>query len=206
MGCIFQARRAFTGSTAFEIDPIALNVDFERVKLDALFGDTDIAARCRQPDLVIGIDFPNLCFTMEFVACDKIIEFANLCLDRLADHGVLFFADVGKMRLSDVGDLADANNLIFWPVPFSPREDDDIFVNNHSLRQSQFRDRPIKALIRLPGSVATRLLKIVIAVMAIPFTRGRTLVPITSNIGSVIGLFEGSAGRKSAHSQQTTGT
>lgn len=69
------------------------------------------------------------------------------------------------------------------------------------------KNRPVAGLVRLPGSVAGRTLTICLCVIAIPFTRGKTLVRAASCLGSIAGLIQVCLGRRtSSHYDKTTGS
>lgn len=65
------------------------------------------------------------------------------------------------------------------------------------------KNRPVTGLARLPGSVAGRTLTICICVIAIPFTRGKTLVRAASCLGSIAGLIQASLGRRTSSHYDT---
>lgn len=69
------------------------------------------------------------------------------------------------------------------------------------------KNRPIAGLVRLPGSVAGRTLTICICIIAIPFTRGKTLVRAASCLGSIVGLLLAGLGRRtSSHYDRICGS
>lgn len=61
-------------------------------------------------------------------------------------------------------------------------------------------------LLRLPGSLIGRLLSLCLYLIAVPFTRGRTLVKAASRLGSIVGVLRACMGSESAHYKRVSGT
>ncbi|MDA4635951.1 hypothetical protein NZA98_33540, partial [Escherichia coli] len=61
-------------------------------------------------------------------------------------------------------------------------------------------------LLRLPGSLIGRLLSLCLYLIAVPFTRGRTLVKAASRLGSIVGVMRACVGGESAHYKRVSGT
>ncbi|WP_244518440.1 glycosyltransferase family 2 protein [Phyllobacterium sp. OV277] len=61
-------------------------------------------------------------------------------------------------------------------------------------------------LLRLPGSIAGRVLKLCSYAIAAPFTRGEALIRVAACMGSITGICQGCFGKTSSHYRQTTGS
>lgn len=72
--------------------------------------------------------------------------------------------------------------------------------------RAKLKNRLLATLLRLPGSLAGRGLTLCIYVLAIPFTRGTTLVRAASCLGSIAGLIQACMGRTSSHYDRTSGS
>ncbi|UKK95370.1 glycosyltransferase [Brucella pseudogrignonensis] len=70
---------------------------------------------------------------------------------------------------------------------------------------ARYRENPRKALRGLPLKLASRGLKFLGAVCAIPFSCGRGLVSSATALGGLIGLLQGSVGANANHYAKTTG-
>nr|WP_182548915.1 glycosyltransferase [Phyllobacterium myrsinacearum] len=71
--------------------------------------------------------------------------------------------------------------------------------------RAKLKSRRIITLVRLPGSLIGRMLSVCLYLMAVPFTRGRTLVKAASRLGSIVGLLRACLGRESAHYNRIDG-
>jgi len=77
--------------------------------------------------------------------------------------------------------------------------------HNTTRVQEQLRRHPLRTLIRFPGSLLGRLLKLCIGLCSIPITGGTALVSTASNLGGIVGLLQGCVGKKSAHYRKISG-
>lgn len=71
--------------------------------------------------------------------------------------------------------------------------------------RAKLRKRRIITLLRLPGSLVGRILSVCLYLIAVPFTKGRTLVKAASRLGSIVGLLRACFGKESSHYQRVSG-
>ena len=71
--------------------------------------------------------------------------------------------------------------------------------------RSKLEKRPKGTILRLPGSLAGRLLSFGFYIVAAPLTRGRTLVRAMSCLGAVAGILGACIGRSAAHYKAVNG-
>jgi len=71
--------------------------------------------------------------------------------------------------------------------------------------KARLKAHPIRTLVRLPGSILSRLLKFFIELCSLPATRGKALVSSASNLGGIVGLLQGCFGRKTMHYEKISG-
>ncbi|MGO4450174.1 glycosyltransferase family 2 protein [Phyllobacterium sp. TAF24] len=64
----------------------------------------------------------------------------------------------------------------------------------------------ITTLLRVPGSIASRVVKLCSYTIAAPFTRGEALIRVAACMGSITGICQGCFGKTSSHYRQTTGS
>lgn len=65
---------------------------------------------------------------------------------------------------------------------------------------------PAATLLRLPGSLAGRILKLCSYAVAAPFNPAVALIRLASCMGSIIGICQGCIGKRSSHYRRTTGS
>jgi hypothetical protein len=66
-------------------------------------------------------------------------------------------------------------------------------------------DRKFATLFRLPGSIASRVLKLTIQLFRMPGAPGSSLLTIACSLGSIVGLIQGLTDIRTPHYQTTTG-
>ena len=71
--------------------------------------------------------------------------------------------------------------------------------------RAKLANRGIFTLLRLPGSIAARLLKLAVQLFSMPLSPGRSLVKIASCLGSIAGMLQAFTNKQSPHYQITTG-
>ncbi|MEP7455319.1 glycosyltransferase [Phyllobacterium sp. SB3] len=71
--------------------------------------------------------------------------------------------------------------------------------------RAKLKNRRLYTCYRTPGSILARLLKLIIQLIATPFTPGESLVRIAAYIGGIVGLIQAFTHYHSPHYQKTTG-
>jgi len=71
--------------------------------------------------------------------------------------------------------------------------------------KARLQARPVGTLLRLPGSILSRMLKFCIGFCSIPIVRGKALVSTASNLGGMVGILQGCIGKRTMHYRRVSG-